>query len=234
LLVLILVICCAIYGLSYGIKLGSSYGILGKIIGGFVGPILGVAAALLLTALLILIYAPFDIFVQWWRPYPPCCENGTCRGWDSYTSRATPQELLWTEKGLSSTCWRCNCGNMYAGGYGCGMRNRWVRVLPDAQVRPYLRHRSFGPWLPDDGAGMGTPDRMDKIERALGRWNHVQIPGWVIPIATSSLMVAIAAIVVYSEDRFTNPIAPWLVAAVGILGLLLGAGVSWLGPRWFK
>src|SRR5437867_2731615 len=128
LLFILLMVVCMLAGVLHGIRFGSSYGPLGKWIGGIGGLIVGVAVAVMAMFMAALIDLPFDRFWRWWRPYPPVCENGTCKGYRGYDVIRIPEEVLQRVKGLSWVGWRCKCGNIYAGGIGYGMQNRYVRV----------------------------------------------------------------------------------------------------------
>jgi hypothetical protein len=221
---------CAVIGCSLGIKFGSSYGIQGKVIGGIVGSMAGVAAVALATLIAVLVY---DHIWRRWRPYPPVCENGTCMGLPNYKTTKIPEDVLATVKGLSSLGWRCTCGNVYAGGYAQGLQNRWVRVLPDAKIRPYLKHRMLGRWKPDDALPIG-PGRIERAVQWLDRhtdpYFQAKIPGWVIPGLMAVITGGLAFVVVWSESGLTNPNGPWFVIVVAFLGFVLGCIAWWLGP----
>lgn len=224
LLVLWLVLLGAAGGFLVGKELGSDYGLLGKVIGGIVGPIAGVAAALVATLLIALISEPFDRFWRWWRPYLPVCEDGTCSGRDGYRPCEIPEDVCKTVKGLCSRGNRCKCGNVYATGYDYPMRNRWVRVLPDGKIRPYLKHGLFGRWRPDDGSGIVQKAAEPEEPRA-----EIEIPGWVIPGASAALCGAVAWLVVcFETQREPHPIAPWFVLGCAALGLVAGCAGWWI------
>src|SRR4051812_27709790 len=170
---LLLITLSAIWGFSLGARLGSTYGILGKTISAVVGLIAGVVATVLAGFLAALAEEPLDRFWRRWRPYPPVCENGTCAGRHDYETTKVPEETVAAVKGLSWLGYRCKCGNIYAGGYGYGMQNRWVRILPDGQIRPYLTHRVLGRWQIDDGSGMA-----EEWVEAQSWIDRLAIPGW--------------------------------------------------------
>jgi len=149
-----LVLIGAIVGLFYGIVIGAKYGVAAKIAGAIVGMMLGGLSVVLAGFIVALILEPFDRLWRWWRPYPPVCENGTCVGYESFESVKLEEHVVEKTAGLSWLGWRCNCGNFYGGGYEFPFHNRWVRVLPNGKIRPYLIHRFLGRWYPDDGLGI--------------------------------------------------------------------------------
>jgi hypothetical protein len=150
LLVLLLVL-GAVVGFGWGVQAGSHHGTAGAVIGGIVGLLVGVVAAALVAFLVALVSAPLARFGRWWRPYPPVCRNGTCIGVGHYEIQETADGLRTRVEGLSNICWRCRCGDLYAGGYAGGLQNPWVHLLSDETIRPYLRHGLFGRWKSDDG-----------------------------------------------------------------------------------
>jgi hypothetical protein len=148
LLVLILVMLFAITGFLKGIKIGYEFGLIWSVVGGLVGLIAGIIASIILVLLMLLIQRPYEILQKWWRPYPPVCENGTCRGYDSYELCKTPEETRKSAKHISPISYRCKCGNLYAGGTQ-SLCNQWVRILSDGRIQPYLKHRWYGRWRTD-------------------------------------------------------------------------------------
>jgi len=233
LLVFVLIAVCAWAGVVHGIKIGASYGTPGKWIGGIAGLITGVVAAGVYVFVAALINEPFDRFWRWWRPYPPMCENGKCEGLRANETCKIPEDIIQKIKGISWLGWRCKCGNLCAGGFGYGMRNRWVRVLANGEIRPYLKHRSFGRWIPDDGVGIGVPGKNEKIEKALDNLDRVKLPGWVMACLLTVIFGSVAAITVWNNSGFSNPIGPWFVVACSAMGLVFGSVAWWLGPSKF-
>lgn len=154
LLLLMLILIGAAVGLALGITIGRTHGIAGMVIGAILGIICGVAAVLAISIVALVILEPFRRFWRWWRPYPPVCENGTCLGHDGFETYILPEDVVLRLNGLSWLGWKCRCGSIYAGGYDLPFRNRWVRVLPNGKIRPYLVHHFLGRWQSDDGSGL--------------------------------------------------------------------------------
>src|SRR5437762_2994979 len=123
-LVLTFALSCAILGCLAGAKVGSRYGLLGEVIGCIAGALAGGTAAVLAALLAALVYEPVDRFWRWWRPYPPPCENGTCRALRDWKTTPTPDDALAAVKGLSVVAWQVKGGNLYGGRYEHGLQDR--------------------------------------------------------------------------------------------------------------
>ena len=204
-----------------GSRFGSQYGTLGAVSGMLVGAVVGCLAGLLAAFVLEL----FDGFWSWWRPYPPVCENGTCVGPSSYESVMLPKEHVAAVAGLSPFGDRCKCGNLYTGGYAGGFRNRWVRILPDGTIRPYLKHVVFGRWRRDEATTIETIGP-GPLERACNRLDRVDIPGWLVPILSMSIFGAIAFIAAWRKLLVADPVALWMAGLISLWGFVFGC-IAW-------
>jgi hypothetical protein len=229
LMVVVLALLGGVAGFFYGLDFGWHYGVFVGLAGGVLGAVVGLLGTLLAMFLLVLVLSPLDTlaerFARWWRPYPPVCENGTCIGRDAYRRCEIPEEAVNRVRGLCRSGYRCKCGNVYATGYDYGMQRRFLRVLADGKLRPYLRFRIFGRWRADDGRGIIeiTPDYVEPPPR--------EIPGWTIPLLSTAICAGIAWCVVYlPRGRKPHPIDPWFVLGVAALGLVMGCVVWWRGP----
>ncbi len=229
-MVLLLAFFGAVVGFFYGQDFGSRYGVFVGLAGGVLGAVVGLLGTLLAAFLLLLVLWPLDTLVErlarWWRPYPPVCENGTCAAREAYTDCEIPQEVVKRVRGLCRTGYRCKCGNVYATGYDYGMQRRFLRVLPDGRIQPYVRFRVFGRWRADDGRGIVeiTPDYVEPVP--------LDIPGWAIPLLSTAICGGIALCVIYlPRGHKPHPIAPWFVLAVAVVGLVVGCVVWWIGPK---
>lgn len=217
LLMLVLLVLSALTGLYWGIELGSAYGFLGRPIGGVLGAAAGVIGAVLVTLTIFVASEPFDRFWRWWRPYPPACENGTCAGQDDYSRCEIPEDVVRRVRSLARFGKRCRCGNIYGGGCDYPLLNRWVRVLPEGTVRPYLRHRPFGRWIRDETNVVAKASEPKRPRPS------IKIPRWVVPVALAVISGGMAAKVAYIGPHATaDPIRPWFVLACAALGLGLG------------
>lgn len=223
----------AVFGLLVGILLGADYGsrfgVLGGLLGALVGAVVGFLGTLLATFLLTFALLPLDClldrFSRWWCPYVPACENGTCVEGEGYSACEIPEEVVKRVKGLCRTGYRCKCGHVYATGYDYGMQRRFIRVLPDGTIRPYLRHRIFGRWRPDEGQGI-VELPPDYVEPA-----PLKIPGWTVPCLCMLLCGGIAFYVVYLRSgNERHPVAPWFVLGATLLGFASGCIAWWIGP----
>ena len=138
-------------GLYTGFQIGYQAGLGWAVLGSLIGLLLGV----LLTVTMILACAytfySWDMIRQWWRPYPPVCENGICRGHVSYTMCNTPEGIRKQYKGFSPIAYQCKCGHLYAGRCANG-RWHWVRIYPDNTFQAYLKRNRWGRWQAADHA----------------------------------------------------------------------------------
>jgi len=147
-LAMLLVLFCALSGVLVASRLAAGHGVLLAVACGALGFLAGAVAGIIaLFIIVVAVWVPRDVFWQWWRPYPPPCENGTCRRRD-YRIVSVPEADRKIE-GLSPIRWICKCGHVYASGTSRGLEGRWVRVLPEGKIRPYLKHRFAGRWRPD-------------------------------------------------------------------------------------
>jgi hypothetical protein len=225
LLVLVLVFLSMLAGLARGVEFGAAHGPLGRIAGGALGAAAGAVGALLAVLLIALICEPFERFWRWWRPSLPACENGTCRGYGDYKRCDIPPETRRKVQGLASSGWRCRCGNVYGGGCDYPLLNRFVRILPNGTVRPYLKHRLLGRWRPDNRTTFPSPPA------AGTHWTEKDLPGWLVPLFTGVLCGAISLFVVWRQSGLSRPTAPWFIGGCALLGLVLGC-VAWrIGPK---
>jgi hypothetical protein len=217
---------CGFSGCMAGLEVASSGGFWGHLLGALVGFVAGVLGAVLVGLLAALTYTPIEWFRDWWRPYPPVCANGCCRGLGDYQIASVPDEVCAAKKGMSRVGWRCQCGNLYAGGYAHGFLNRFVRILPDGSIRLYLKHRILGRWVPDDGVGIEG----SRLEKALDRLDKVQIPAWLIPFLSCLLLASVAAAGV-GMPGLATPIGVCLVLVSATMGLLAGSIAWWIEAR---
>lgn len=227
LMMLFLIFIGAFVGFVYGIEIGSDYGIWGKVIGGITGPIVVVVAALSATWLLFLVVVePIDRFNRWWRPYPPVCENGCCESYSDYQSYTIPEDVVKRVKGMAHYGNRCRCGNIYAGGCDSPMLNRWVRVLPNGEVRPYLKHVVFGRWKPDEGEIVVVKKEDSETHRT-----PLILPGWIIPVFMTLICGGMAFFEIYIRtDLEPHPLSAWFVGGIALLGFVIGCIVWWKCP----
>jgi hypothetical protein len=115
------------------------------VIGALAGSILGVCFAIFVVFFAALVSWPFEAFSRWWRPHPPPCENKSC-SLAGYSIELLPEDFINKNPGFSPIAYRCKkCGNLYA----CFDSGRFVRILPDEGLKPYLRHKPFGRWQTD-------------------------------------------------------------------------------------
>jgi hypothetical protein len=229
-MVVLLALLGAVVGGVYGFDIGSRRGVLAGFAAGVLGAVVGLLGTLLAAFLLAFLLSPLDAllerFARWWRPYPPACENGACAGRDAYQRCEIPEEVVKRVRGLCRSGYRCKCGNVYATGHDYGMQRRFLRVLPDGKIRPYLRFRIFGRWRADDGRGIIElpPDYVEPVPR--------EIPGWVVPCLSTAIFGGVAFCVVYlSPSAKPHPIDPWFVLAVAALGFVTGCVVWWRTPK---
>jgi hypothetical protein len=178
---------------------------------------------------LAVILEPVDRFSRWWRPYPPPCENGTCVGGSGYVPATIPDDVLTAVAGLSPYGRRCRCGDLYTGGTAHGLRNRWVRVLPNGAIRPYLKHGFWGRWRRDN-AGVIEPGLPERAINWWAQFTDRQIPGWAAVALTTALPTGAAVLAISEAAGLANPIAPWLVGLVALLGFITGCVILWIGP----
>ena len=217
---LAIVLLSALTGLYWGSELGSAHGFWGRLIGGVLGTIAGPMGAMLIAIAITVATEPVDRFWRWWRPYPPACENGTCVRWNDYRRCQIPEGTVRRVRGLACFGERCRCGNLYTGGCDYPLLNRWVRVLPDGDVRPYLRHRVLGRWIRDETNVV--------VKASESKWSDasLDIPGWLLPVALTVICGGIALTVAYvGPDAKADPIRPWFVIACAALGLGIGCAV---------
>lgn len=187
------------------------------------GLIAGVVGAVLLALVIAIASQPVNTFWRWWRPYPPACENGTCVSPRDYRPSEIPEDVVRRVRGLSRFGNRCRCGNVYAGGCDYPLLNRWVRVLPDGEVRPYLMHRVFGKWKLDETTVVSKAAE----SKAIGP--PIELPGWTIPLASTILCGGIAlAIAYFGPEAKAHPIRPWFVMGCTVFGLAVGSAVWWM------
>ncbi len=151
LLVFLWILAFAISGLVRGIRFASQYGpwwsVLGAVLGFLAGIIVGVALFIVFVA----VFWQAGRFCMWWRPFPPVCENGSCRAND-YESTQTPLPVRKHVDAILHYAYRCKCGNLYTK-IGCiRLKTQWVRILSDNTVQPYLKYFPFGRWKPDGSA----------------------------------------------------------------------------------
>lgn len=221
LLMMVLFGSAVIAGVFTGVRLASSYGFAAQFVGALVGPIIAIVVAFVALLLLCtIILDPFDRLSRWWRPYPPTCENAVCTHSSGYALYDLPDDLVQRWKGLSRSGYQCRCGFVYAGGYESPLRSRWVRVMPDGTLRPYLRHRPFGRWQPDDHhATVAVPPVPTRPE--------IQLPRWTAPVFLFAICGGMAFVVTF-RDLDTNPLAYPFIICCAILGLTIGTVVEFL------
>jgi hypothetical protein len=220
----------ALVGCSLGADLASDLGTFGKLIGGLIGAVAGFLGTIVSCVLMVAALSPLDWLVErigrWWCPFPPICESGTCMKETHYTDCEIAEEVVARVRGLCRRGHCCRCGNVYATGYDYGMQRRFIRVLPDGAISPYLRHRVFGRWRVDDGRGIVEIVPGMEVDRP-----PREVPGWTIPCFTTVLAGGIAFYVVYlNGDVEPDPAAPWFVLAATAVGLIGGLVRLWIGP----
>lgn len=174
---------CALLGAIWGGKIGAEYGPLGILPGVVAGTmawiVCGIVLYVVFALLVTLICWPFSKFWRWWRPYPPVCENGTCKGFQSYEYYHIPDEMRADKQWIACLGLRCECGNIYVGGIGYGVLNRWFRLLPDGTIRPYLKHRVLGRWQPDVQAEVIPPKEPTEKEFIKVMIKAIAVPGLI-------------------------------------------------------
>jgi hypothetical protein len=110
-------------GVAVGYYSGLQWGWVGCVLGFFVGTIAA--------------FGFFEITSRIFgrhRPWHPVCKNGVCNGHD----------YKWVESKDGYPVCECKCGNRYL-----VKNNQFMEVLPDGNVRPYLRKRLFHDWEAD-------------------------------------------------------------------------------------
>lgn len=124
------------------IRMGQTHGWGGFLLG-LVLPVCFVVAACLLLVGSLYVHE----FLRRAGPRFPPCHNGTCTGrrWLSLTEKDRG-DYRWTMVDDTSVL-RCGCGRDYVS-EGDG---RLMERLPDGTLKPYMVHRPFRGWSPDDG-----------------------------------------------------------------------------------
>lgn len=139
--IIVLVIVGGILGGMYGSGFGPWVQIAG-IAGGF---ILGFLCSVVLWGTVFGIVSIQDR----WRPDRPKCKSGRCYS-DHYDSLSwSPDKLTKRERQLADDfgglIYRCRCGTTYL-----ASQRRFLEVLPDGSVKPYMFHKPFSrQWQPD-------------------------------------------------------------------------------------
>lgn len=220
---LMVLLLSVIVGIHYGDRFGSDYGILVRIVGWLLGPVIVTLLAFGTWLLLYLVIVdPIERILTWWRPHPPPCENKTCTHAAGYRAYKLPDDVARRWKGLASWGRQCGCGRVYAGGNDSPLRDRWVRVLPDGSLRPYLRHRLFGRWKPDRAdAVIAVPATYKETPPA-----EINFPTGTPTIVLTLFTMATSLWVVWS-DLPTHELAYPFVAACTLLALITGIVVEW-------
>lgn len=211
----------------WGSEFARNYGVLAQLAGLVLGAVVMGALAIGARILLLVVVAePFDKFARWWRPFPPPCENGTCRHQSDYERYELPPELVERWTGLARSGYRCRCGHVYGCGCDWPLLNRFVRVLPDGSLRPYLRYLPFGPWRPD------PPTSRVAIPRT------PQCPPMRFPTGTAAIIVFAfttgTAVVTVYRHGWTSPLAWPFVIAVSVVGLISGIAGEYIATRGNK
>jgi hypothetical protein len=108
-------------------------------VGGFA---LGVAAGLLRLDGIYRIGGYLEDMLYRGRPRRPVCKNGTCH---LYDYKAAWEEIV---AGPRRYMFRltCHCGTSYQ-----RLGRRFMVVLPDGSLEPYMVWRPFRGWFPDEG-----------------------------------------------------------------------------------
>lgn len=106
---------------------GARWGLLGY-------PLGFVAGVFLLLCLGLLIAFLTDVFWSGIPPHPTYCRRGKCR-FEDFEIRKIGDDAGWF----------CRCGDRYQ-----KRGRRWVEILPDGSVRPYVIWKAFKGWLPDE------------------------------------------------------------------------------------
>lgn len=113
--------------ISVGYCLGQYFGVVGWILGLPLGWVIGNAALTGLGRVLETIW-----------PVRTPCRKGACQALDYELLRIPNEEPHF----------RCKCGDEYFNSLPDG---RFLEVLPDGSLRPYMKRKRFGGWEPDSG-----------------------------------------------------------------------------------
>ena len=114
-----LILCAVLVGHSLAHRLGT--------LGWWLGVPAGLALWIAITQIVIKTAYRF-------RPNAPVCRNEKCFAKDYSVLKFTPDGVMF----------RCRCGNTYL-----KSKNRFVEVLPDGSVHPYMRRSTWRNWRPD-------------------------------------------------------------------------------------
>jgi hypothetical protein len=112
-----------------GRYLGDKWGLLGWILGAPLGFGTGI----------IVLKTVFGLPAHVWhkfRPLRPTCRKGVCQAQDYELLKATSE----------GSTFQCKCGDKY---FRLGTTGRFLEVLPDGSLRPYMKRKPFGKWEPD-------------------------------------------------------------------------------------
>jgi hypothetical protein len=127
------VVGAALIGAHFGRQLFGWPGAVGGLV---LGPI---AYVLLVTALL----SVQDLLEREW---PPVCHEGRCRG--SFRRKPGDYEIVVVQDIADRqhhSLHRCRCGHYYE-----QLGKRFLERLPDGTLKPYMVHRPFRGWFPDE------------------------------------------------------------------------------------
>lgn len=128
LLIVVFTMSGAITGAILGAKHGAIWGVGGFVLGGMAG-----------FLLYVILMFPI-VWIVMWFGLPACCA-------DSKHDKHLLRRIRSTSEG---TMWRCDCGKTYLETRARLTRGRrFLEVLPDATLRPYMRRSVFGRWRPD-------------------------------------------------------------------------------------
>ena len=92
-----------------------------------------------------LVVVGIGTFLEWWRPDRPKCKSGRCYSDDYDYIGFPPHELTERERQLTrrfdALIVRCRCGTTYL---RSKKLRKFMEVLPDGSVSPYMCYEPFG------------------------------------------------------------------------------------------
>lgn len=122
---LVILLCGGIGAAAFGRQWGWLFGIPGFI--------LGLVAGFLFFKLLGLLSRAWGV----WKPLRPPCERGRCRSGDYEFVRVEERGAVF----------KCRCGDEYLNPDWLPLTTRrFMRLLPDGSVRPYMKARPLCRW----------------------------------------------------------------------------------------
>jgi hypothetical protein len=118
-----------------GRHFSNEWGILGWVVGMPLG--FGIGILILKAVSGVLDYSWYR-----WRPLRPPCRKGSCMA----------QDYKLVEVSTGGLTYQCKCGDKYR---KLAAPERFVEVLSDGSLRPYMKRRGIGRWEHDSGDNSG-------------------------------------------------------------------------------